>query len=123
MPRSQLRPHPHCSAHRIPLVAQIRRTELITRKPYHFPILRSVPRHLCALRTGRRDGRAELLDPRLRRKASRPAADLRASPHGRERVVSWPLVASSDAGNFFSAPESIFSAGALASALATGGTA
>src|ERR1019366_8017821 len=34
MPRSKLRPHPHCSAHRIPLVAQIRRTELITRKPY-----------------------------------------------------------------------------------------
>src|ERR1035437_4115670 len=47
-------------------------------------------------------------------------ADLRASPHGRERVVSWPLVASSGAGNFFSAPESIFSAGALASALASG---
>src|SRR5450759_616901 len=36
MPRSKLRPHPHCSAHRIPLVAQIRRTELITRKPYHW---------------------------------------------------------------------------------------
>src|ERR1019366_5292836 len=36
MPRSKLRPHPHCSAHRIPLVAQIRRTELITRKLYEY---------------------------------------------------------------------------------------
>src|SRR5674536_351338 len=59
------------------------------------------PRHCCGL--------------------SRYVRDLVA--HGRERVVSWPLVASSDAGNFFSAPESIFSAGALASALASGGTA
>jgi hypothetical protein len=40
--------------------------------------------------------------------------------HG--RVVSWPLVAPSELGNLCCVPESIVSAGALASALASGWT-
>jgi hypothetical protein len=56
----------------------------------------------------------------MRAKASRPALICVPRVTDAVAVVSWPLVAPSDAGNFFSAPESIFSAGALASALAIG---